>query len=368
MIFIVHIQRIRVLIWGIVYPCMFFLYFSGFAETDVPFGIRFDNAHWDHVMMKTPDMKKMIEQLKSLDDATRSQVFSVWVDHVVCGEWEKAFAECGWESRSQVLTIWNTETGNGGGMRWTAADQRVMLNFKNGWGEGLWRNFPAASKERQTVIVNPLKSHSYKYKNATVNPTQKLVWVMKMLIERHCDPEHWVFSLCAGSGTTVIACISALYNSISFELDPVQFKAICARINAFCSNPRSEHVHVFRRPELTWSGDDVKYLREAGVVVSPKPQSALKPASLPEVVPEELSALKCLKCEDECGVAESIACSECAAVVHKTPCGVEMGASSEGEPFVCPNCVAKSDEKVEEAGGEGAGADVGEEGKNADSE
>ena len=320
----------------------FFLSISGMVFSDFPFGIEIDGAKWDKKRFTDEDISTILAQVAMLDDRTKSQVFVAYHDVVVGGEIESALNASGWVHRSTILTVWNTSTVNGGGARWTCADHRILVNFKNGALAGVWNGFSEKSQDRQNIIVNPIKREFTKYKGSVVNPTEKVVWIESMLMKRHCEPGTWVLCLCGGSGTTAVAALAAGFNVISMELDVHQFNATVARLNKYCNNPKVEVAHTFSPPSLSWSETDTAFLQKQGSLPAPKPSTPVKSDS---VTAKVVSEALCVVCEDECGDGvERLTCRVCEGVVHKTPCGGDDVDGVDPEKFVCTKCEKKEAE------------------------
>jgi len=97
----------------------------------------------------------------------------------------------------------------------------------------VWQHWSVDYRERHNLVSMPAVTTLSKFEGKVVNPTQKPVKLMEDVIARHCPPGSTVLVLGFGSGTDLIAAMSARCNVIGIEADPFQFKAGLARLRAF---------------------------------------------------------------------------------------------------------------------------------------
>ena len=312
---------------------------------------------WDDDRFADGDWDRILSQLDKVDGRTRSQVLICYHDHLIGADVASAVARAGWQTRPQSLTVYNTACSNGGGARWTVADHKVLLFFRNGPSEGVWNGFEADSSRRHSVLINPIRRQYFKWQGDVVNPTQKEVWVEKMLIDRHNVSGAWVVVLCAGSATSIIASIASGVNVIAFEQDSVQYDAGIARAHAFMNDSKSERTHVFGVPTLTWSTGDQEHIDEKKAQAPAAPAS--EPASpLPSVDisisssdPLSTPLLTCVMCHGAMLMSECKQCTDCKGFAHPNHGGY---AEENGvRVFICIDCGPGGRNNKEKEGEEG---------------
>jgi hypothetical protein len=121
-----------------------------------------------------------------------------------------------------------------------------------------------------------------------INPAQKPVALLRMLITRHSNPNDNILDLCSGSGTSAVAAVSLGRNIVCVEIDPAQATQIPLRV------------------------DSVDY--ETIQFAPADPFSATK--STEETLEEEFSQTieaqnTCALCNSEINSETSVTCTEC---------------------------------------------------------
>ena len=278
---------------------------------DMPYGF-FDTKEvpWDIPLTKAA-VVTMIQQLAAVivnDDC----IGWFWINPDHYHMMKKCLAQGGW--KCQVPFGWYKPNSNVHGvLKYIPSFEQAIVATK-GDRSSVWRNWSSDFHDRHNHVTMNGVTSFYKHEGKVVNPAQKPVQLMQKMIERHCAPGSTVLVIGFGSGTDLIASLSARCHVIGVEADEFQYKCGLARLRHF--------VDAQLQPP--------KLKKPAASAASESSQAGEPPDEAKEAQPAvELTGHPCIVCNGRDGVRTQ--CADCKAWFHS-----EKDACS----YQCAECAA----------------------------
>ena len=284
---------------------------------DMPYGV-FDTKEvpWDVPLTKAAVIT-LIQQLAAVV-RNDSCIAWFWINPDYIPMMKKALLAGGW--KSQVLHGWYKPNSNVHGvLKYISSYEQAIVATK-GEKTKVWQHWSSDFHDRHNFVIMNGVTSFYKHEGKVVNPAQKPIQLMQSMIERHCAPGSTVLVLGFGSGTDLIAALSARCHVIGVESDEYQYKCGLARLRSFVDaqlKPAKSQKSAASAPVESSESDE--------------PTAEAKE----EKHEPEVPGFPCVVCSGKTGLRVQCAC-----------CKTWFHNSVEGCFFACEECLEQHGDKL----------------------
>lgn len=270
---------------------------------DMPYGLYDTNEHqWDRVLSQN-ELRELMNQLSAVNK--RDNCYLVFF----CSPWQmgqvrKVLMESAYK---QVMPLhWFKPNANQTGLfRYIPAVEYAVVAYK-GDRKAAHVGLANPPEERLNVIDCKSVTAPFRYMGEVLNPCQKPVDLIVHIIRHHCPQGGRILSLGFGSGTDIIAALSAGCDVIGVEADARQFSGAVERIGMWVGRHLSGEG---ASPEGSLASDaEPQKDGQAAQVLAPAEASSS----------DALAIEFCVACGEGKEVAKLVVCSGCGGLHHST--------------------------------------------------